>query len=330
MVVPLRCDGRCDVRTELPADAQIVRLPRRVVGQHGDLVVRAGLDDGHGRVGRLGDAHQLHAVLHDQLLGDGRRRVRVRLGVAVEDLDRVRRATDRNARRERLAQRVEHERVGLAERRQRARLRRHVADLDRATSGSGGGRRHTAGGRRGRRRLPTGRAFVGTARVIVIVVAAGVEERRPADDGSTADDEPPARDVAGCVWCVRHESPCRMCCPESQAWTGVAVTLQPPSATFQSNGGARAESNTWCSLASTARCRSAIASSRRPPPGRSCRGGSCSAPRSASRPVCSGRPCRSRSQRGRPSTQSRCCWRCLADRSCRRSMRSRSASRGAN
>ena len=58
VVVPLGSNRRRDAGSELAADSEVVRLPRRVVGQHGNLVVSAGLDDRHGGVGRLGDAHQ--------------------------------------------------------------------------------------------------------------------------------------------------------------------------------------------------------------------------------------------------------------------------------
>ena len=116
VVVPFRGHGRLDVRPQLAADPEVVRLPWRVVGQHRDLVVRGLLDDGHGGVGRLGHEQHVDAFIGDELLRGGGGGVRVGLGVAVDDVDLVALALHHQAVLEQLPQTTEHERVRLAER----------------------------------------------------------------------------------------------------------------------------------------------------------------------------------------------------------------------
>ena len=150
VVVPRRGQRRLDVRTELPADAEVVRLPRRVVRQHRDLVVGGLLHDGDGGVRRLRDEQHVHALVGDELLRGGGRGVGVRLRVAVDDVDLVALALDHQAVGEQLAQPAEHEGVGLTERRQRTGLGRDVAELDGAVAAAPAGQATTTAAGAGR------------------------------------------------------------------------------------------------------------------------------------------------------------------------------------
>ena len=80
--------------------------------------------------------HDVDLVVVDELRRDLRGAVRVRLAVAVDDLDRMLLAGDGDAAGERLAHLAQHPLVGLAEGGDRAGLRAHHADLDGAARGA--------------------------------------------------------------------------------------------------------------------------------------------------------------------------------------------------
>ena len=115
------------------AAAEVVRLPRAVVGHAGDLQ-RLGLV-GHGahRVRRGGDHHDVDAVVGDEVAGDGRGAVGVGLRVLDDDLDRVDEAVAaHDAVLDGGLPLLDEPLVGLAEGRERSGERADEADLDRA------------------------------------------------------------------------------------------------------------------------------------------------------------------------------------------------------
>ena len=117
------------------AAAEVVGLPRAVVGDAGDAERLGLVGDRVDRVGRRGDHHDVDAVVGDEVAGDRGRAVRVGLRVLHDELDRVRLPVAAlEAVLDGGLPLLDAERVGLAERRQRAGERRDEADLDRAAA----------------------------------------------------------------------------------------------------------------------------------------------------------------------------------------------------
>ena len=124
-------------------------FPRIVGGDAGNAGELALIGDRNDGVAGRGGDHDVDLVAVDELRRDFRGAVRVRLAVAVDDLDRMRFAGDGDALRQCLLDLGEHPLVGLAERGDRPGLRADHADLDRA---AGGARRETSTATRSRRR----------------------------------------------------------------------------------------------------------------------------------------------------------------------------------
>src|SRR5881296_921056 len=123
--------GRLEADVRLAAAREEPRLPRTHGGDGGRAVDLALIGHGIGRLRRARDEHQVDLVGQDQAGGDLGRAVRIGLTVAHEDLDRMHAIPDLQSFAERLAHSADDEGVGLAESRQRPRLRTDVPDLDR-------------------------------------------------------------------------------------------------------------------------------------------------------------------------------------------------------
>ncbi|MPM79120.1 hypothetical protein SDC9_126151 [bioreactor metagenome] len=106
-------------------------LPRHHAGDAWHLVELAGIADWVRRFRRASGQHECHLVLQDQVVGHLARTVGVGLTVLEHDLHRVLGAAHGDAVLERRAHLLDHPFVGLAKRRERAGLRRHIADLER-------------------------------------------------------------------------------------------------------------------------------------------------------------------------------------------------------
>ena len=132
VVGPLEAFGRIAFASEEEVFPGIIRGD---AGNAGKLALIRDRDDGV--AGRRGD-HDVDLVVIDELRGDFRRAVGVRLAVAIDDLDRVLLAGDGDPGGEHLAHLAQHPLVGLAERGDRAGRRAHHADFDRAAGGARG------------------------------------------------------------------------------------------------------------------------------------------------------------------------------------------------
>ena len=118
--------------------AEEIGLPRTVGGDAGNLVHLGLVGDRVGGVGRARRHQEIDLVAQDQLgrdLGGARG---ARLAVAREDLHRIGLAAVADALLEQLLDLLENERIGLAEGRDRAGARAHMADLDDARLRIGG------------------------------------------------------------------------------------------------------------------------------------------------------------------------------------------------
>jgi hypothetical protein len=117
--------------TRLRTATEVPRFPGNDRADARNARGLARIGDGVDRLGRRGRQHDVDAAAVDEIFRERTRARRIRLRVAIEDLDGVRLPADREPFTERLANELEHVRVAFAETGERSGARADEADLDR-------------------------------------------------------------------------------------------------------------------------------------------------------------------------------------------------------